>query len=288
MSDQQNKVDSNEAREASKSRVTTLDSQLASLNAQPATEAVAEEAPEVSDANKETTDKPKVKLSPAQQRIMELATKRREAEKVADDVRRENDELRSRIKALETLAPSKQSERPGRLNFTDEDQYLEALTDWKIAQREKEQQQARLDIEAQEIETRYYKTVDEAKSRYPDFMDVVGGANIAIPDFFVAAVKESEIGGDLLYYLSKHVDEAKKIKAMRPIQAIKYLDRLERDLLGLDQEVEEKPVAEKTKPEVKRKAPEPISPVQGTKAFQSSGGSSFEEYKARRKAENRR
>ncbi len=280
MSDQENKVDAKDAREASMSRVTTHDSLLASIaTAQPASEAASTKKEE-SQESKEGT--PKVKQS-AQERIAELANKRRDAEKKADETRRENDELRARIKALETAAPAVQQEdKPKRINFASEDDYIEALTDWKaqkaVINREQQQQQARFASEEAESSAKYMKTVDEAKSRYDDFSDIVGAARIAIPQHIAMAIKDSEIGGDLTYYLAKHQDEVKKLLEMNPVKAVKYIDRLERDLLA----DEKSDVVEQVKPEAKKRAPEPITPVKGTSVSSDSSAKNFDEYRSRR------
>lgn len=284
-------VDSNEAREASKSRVTTQDTILASLAAaEPASEATTEG--KTSEVKQEKSEDDKLKVKQAKQdRIQELANKRREAVIEAENAKRENEELRARIKALETSAPAVQpSDRPSRLNFSTEEQYLEALTDWKtdkrIAEREKQQREARLAAEVQEVEAHYMKTVANAKERYSDFNEVVSkAAHIAVQDSVVAAIKDSDIGGDITYYLAKHSDEAKKLLAMTPVKAVKYIDRLERDLLGLD---DDDVVPEKAKPEAKRKAPEPITPVRGTSVIPNTPAKDYEEYRARRKAEMQR
>lgn len=290
MDDQQIKVDSTDARQASMSRVVTQDDVLASLvdTAEPALEATTEESSEV-DKQESKDDKPKGKQS-AQERIIELANKRREAEKLAENAQRENSELKARLKALEAKAPEiQQDDRPIRGRFIDEDEYIEALTDWKVTKavvaQEQRKQQARQQAELQIIDESYTKTVESAKAKYDDFVEVVGAANFNVPDFIVMALKESQLGGDLTYYLSKHRDEADKLLSMRPVQALKYLDRLERDLLADD---DEKPVAEIVKPKVQKKAPEPISPVRGQAAVDPGQAKDFSEYKARRLAEKRK
>jgi hypothetical protein len=286
MSDQENRVDSNDAREASKSRVVTQDTLFNQIaTAQPASEAASEKKEETQD---EREEKPKVKQSP-QDRIQELANKRREAEKKADDARRENEELRARIKALEAAVPNlQQDEKPKRINFANEEEYIEALTDWKaqkaVIEGEQKKQQARFEAEEQERDSNYMDSVENAKARYDDFEKVVSAARIAIPPHIALAIKESEIGGDLTYYLAKHQDEIKRLIDMRPIKAVKYLDRLERDLLS---DAEDQ-AADLVKPEAKKKAPEPITPVKGTSVLPSSPAKSFDEYKARRKAQMRR
>jgi hypothetical protein len=288
MDDQTSKVDSTDARQASMSRVVTQDEILANLVAEkPALEAAPEKESEVEQESKE--EKPKVKQT-AQERIIELANKRRDAEKLVENTKRENDELKARLKALEATAPVvQQDDRPNRSQYLNEDQYIEALTDWKVTkavvEQEQRKQQARLAAEMQEIDVRYTKSVDSAKSKYDDFVDVVSAATTDVPPFLEMALKESDIGGELVYYLSKHEDEAKKLIAMRPVQAVKYLDRLERDLL---EPAEGDIAVAAVKPKVQKKAPEPITPIRGQAAVEPGQAKDFAEYRARRKAEQRR
>ncbi len=285
MSDPKPQVEiTQEAREASMSRVVTQDQVLANLvAAEPAPEAPSE----VLEDKQEPETKPKVKQS-AQERIIELAKKRKEAEKAANETKRENEDLRARIAALEANAPTiKQLDKPKRDHFVNEEDFIEAIADWKIAERETQQQQARLAIEFQDIEERFTQTVEAAKDRYSDYADVVGKSKIKVPDFLIMALKESPIGGDLAYYLAKHPDEAAKVIGLRPVQALKYLNRLEDDILAPEDSQSEKlSEVASVKPAEKRRAPEPISPVKGL-AVTPGTARSFEEYRAQRKAQRR-
>lgn len=283
MSDQQNKVESDDARKAFMAGIINPD---AALQAAAAGQAI--EAPDVQTSEKaEEKGEGKVKKT-AQERIIELAHQRKEAEQREKDARRENDELRSRLKALEaSVKPIEIPQEPKRHDFATEEAYINALTDHKvdrrIAEREEAQRQARQAAEMQEIDNGYLKTVKVAKAKYEDFSEVVDAAKDPIPPFMIMAIKESPVGGDLTYYLAKFPDETKKVINMRPVQALKYLVQLERELT--EPEVASDAI---TKPSNK-KAPEPITPVRGLSlADMSSPARNFEEYKARRMAEKRR
>ena len=267
------------------SRVTTHETLLASL----ASAEGASEPAEKSDPDKqEVSDAPKGKKSP-QERIIELAGKRKEAEAKADAERRRADELEERLRALESVraAPVEQADKPSRQNFSTEDEYIEALADWKaseaIAKREQQQRGAKLKAEAEAIDGAFNARLEVATKEIDDFKEVVGAATVEIPDFMVMAIKESEQGPMLVYYLAQHPDEAKRIASMRPVQALKQLLQIERGLSD-DEPAAPTPSAS---PERKR-APEPITPVKGSSTPNPGKPKSFDEYKARRKAEQGR
>jgi hypothetical protein len=284
MSDQQNTVESVDARKAFMAGIISPANAQETTPAEPATE-----APEAKAAEKvEEKGEGKTKKTP-QERIVELAHQRKEAVQREQDAKRENEELRSRLKALEaSVKPIEVPTEPKRYDFASEEAYINALTDFKvdkrIAEREESQRQAKQAAEMQEIDTAYLRTVKAATARYPDFRELVSEARDVIPPFMVMAIKESEVGGDLTYYLAKFPDETKKLLGMRPVQALKYLTQLERELIEPEEEIS----AEKVKPSTK-KAPEPITPVRGTNlADMSSPAKNFEEYKARRIQTKRR
>lgn len=285
MNDPQTKVDDVDAREVSKARVTTLENLLPKTAEEPASEVVAEATGDKVD------DKPKVKKSP-QERIQELANFRREAEREAADARRENEELRARIKALEIVVPAITVEvKPERHDYASETDFIEAYTDWKtkkvLADREREQQQAKLQATSEEIKRSYDKTAEVARLKFDDFDTVIGNARTAVPEVISMAIMDSPVGGELTYYLAKNENELRKLVDVvmvdkRPIQALRKLAQLERELMADD---EESDTTEKEgKPQVKKKAPEPINPVSGTNALQATTAKSFEEYRALRKA----
>lgn len=279
-----NKADSTDAREASMSRVVTQETLLASLK--PA-EATLEPA-----SDKTPTDKPegesKPKAKTAQERVLQVIDQRNKAEAEAEAAKREAADLRARIEALEAAksAPIEQSDKPQRSKFAAEDDYIEAMADWRadqrIAERERQKVEAQAKAEAEAIDSAFATRVKKAQAEITDFDEVVGAANVNIPDFLVMAIKESESGPLLTYYLAKNQDEARRIAAMRPVQAIKAMDKIERELMADEPES----VPEVSTPKTKR-APEPITPVRGTTTPNPGPAKSFAEYRERRKAEKR-
>lgn len=278
-------ADNADARNASMSRVVTHETLMASLQPEkPASEAESEKAPEV---KPEGEEKPKAKT--AQERVLQALKRKEEAEAKAEAATREAAELRARVEALEASksVQIEQSDKPQRHQFATDEEFIEAVADWRadqrIAERERQKQEAQLKAEAEAIDTAFITKVKKAAAEIEDFEEVVSAATVNIPDFLVMAIKESDSGPLLTYYLAKNQDEARRIAAMRPIQAIKALDKIERDLMA--DEPESKP--EVSTPKTKR-APDPITPVRGASTPNPGPAKSFDEYKARRIAEQRK
>lgn len=280
MNDQENKVDT-QVGDTTKARVETHESILAQLtaNADPAQQ---------DDLKHESKDGDKSqKKQTAQERISELAKERREAVAKANERDVENQELKREIERLKSgPAPIERQDRPQRNKFSSQDEFEDALGEYHakkiLAEREEQSRQAKLAAEMKQIDDTYEKSISRAQSKYDDFAEVVSAASVSVPDFIVMAIKENENGGDITYYLSKHLDEAKEIFAMRPVKAMEQILALGREFGKSDQPTIEKKVAEK------KKAPEPINPVSGSADVNSSGSKDFASYKARRMAEKRK
>lgn len=284
MTDTTQVADSPDARQASMSRVVTQETILSSM----ATDKAAQEPSDKTSEPAKPDEAEKPKKQTPQERIHELASKRREAEANAAAEKRRADELEARLMALEAgkAAPIEQANKPVRESYASDDEFIEALGDWKadqaIIRREQQQQEARLKAESEAIDTAFAARVDKTVKDIPDFAEVVGAANVQIPDFLVMAIKESEQGPLLTYYLAQHQEEARKIAAMRPVQALKQLMQIEAGLVA-----DAGPESSVSQPKTKR-APEPITPVKGTTTPNPAPAKDFAEYRARRKAEQKR
>jgi hypothetical protein len=278
-----------DAREASMSRVQTQDTILASLAPKKAASEPADGKPDAEKDKDEGDQKPK---KGAQERIQELAAKRREAEEKAEAAEQRAQDLEARLQALSAHAkPLEAGDRPLRSQYATEDEYIESLTDYKakqaIAKREQEEAQARIEAEEAEIVSQWEKRQDKVMKSLPDYADVVGKSEAQVPGHVHRAILESDQGPQIAYYLALHPAEAKRIAQMKPIAAIKRIAALERDLSDIDAEDKpgkaDEPVKEPPKPQ-RSKAPEPIEPVKSTPSA-SGSTTDYEEYKRRRQAQ---
>jgi chromosome segregation ATPase len=183
-----------DARQASMSRVQTQETILASLAPQAPASGATDGKPE-GEAVKDEGET-KAKKTP-QERIQELANKRREAEAKADAAERKAAELEARLQSLQAQAkPLEVDARPMRSQFTTEDDYVEALSDWKtkkaIAEREQQQAQARVEAEEAELASQWTKRQEVVMKQIPDYAEVLGKSEISIPNHIHRALVESE------------------------------------------------------------------------------------------------
>ena len=147
------------------------------------------------------------------------------------------------------------SGRPAREKFADDESYVDALTDWKITQKlgpmqakmAEQQQQSRQDVE-------WDAKLAVAKKEYADFDDVLADAQeVPVSQAMAQAIKGSNMGADLVYFLGKDPEYASKIARMDPVSAIREIGRIE-SYIEYDKT--------NKKPAVKvSKAPAPIKPV---------------------------
>ncbi len=192
-----------------------------------------------------------------------------------------------------TAKPLEAKAKPLRSQFATDDDYIEALSNFKaneaIAVREQQQAAARIEAEQAEIAGEWSKRQETAMKNLPDYADVIGKSAVDVPSHVHQAILESEQGPEIAYYLALHPSEAKRITAMKPIAAIKRIAALERDLAELEHE-EIPPEVEKTTTAVqKSKAPPPIEPVRSVAAAASASSSAdFESYRRKRQAEQRK
>lgn len=281
-------ADTTDAREASMSRVQTQDSLLAKLAPQKAAQVPAEgEQPDAETDKEEGDSKPESKTD----RFHKLIARRKDAEAKAEAAERKAAQMEAELLALKAQAkPMAEEARPVRSAFANDDDYTDAVAEWKarrvLAQREQEQAQARAEAEQAEIAQAWSKRQDRVMKDIPDYADVLGKSEVAIPAHIHQVLLESDQGPQIAYYLALHPEEAKRIAQMKPLAAVKRIASLERDLSDIEAE-EEQPVKkdkeEPAKPQ-KSKAPPPIDAVKSVPASGSSPMNSYEEYKRRRLA----
>lgn len=151
------------------------------------------------------------------------------------------------------------SDKPKAENFDSHEEYVEALTDWKLEQREKAKEaKAQQEQIKKQHETQIQTFQDKVKSfaeKHDDFQDLMEEVNdipmsIAVQEGIVS----SEFGPELMYELAKNRSEYERICKLAPIAAARELGKIEARL--------SKAAESETKPEIKvPKAPKPMTPV---------------------------
>lgn len=124
---------------------------------------------------------------------------------------------------------------PDPMNFDDYSDYMRAMARYEAAVtiqntvRQAEQQRtAKTQQERQlALVANMQRQVALASEKYDDFDEVVRNPDLSINDSMVELIAESDVGGELAYYLGKNPEEAAKVAALSPLQAAKAIARIE-------------------------------------------------------------
>ena len=162
-------------------------------------------------------------------------------------------------------APAKPAEAPGKpklQDFQTLEAYQEALTDWKIdqreAQRRAEAQMAEARTAEQKLQAAWSSSESAARTAHADYDEVIQSvAAPAGPGVMAArqAMLEDEAGAEILYYLGTHPDELHRIAQLPQASAAREIGRLSAALSPSS------PVADKPKPKIVSGAPRPPAPL---------------------------
>lgn len=204
------------------------------------------------DDEQDTGEKPKGKGG-FQHKIDKLTREKYAAEAAAEELRRQ---LADKEKPAAKPAESKPEGKPVAESFDSYEEYVEALTDWKLEQKEQSRQQSEAQRKAAEerkaVGDAWQGRLKEARTRYADF-DATVDADVPVSAAMQQALLDSEQGADLAYWLGKNPTEAERIAKLAPFAAARELGRIE---AGLTRETP----AQNPKPKTSA-APAPIKPV---------------------------
>lgn len=155
------------------------------------------------------------------------------------------------------------SKKPKADDFDTHEEYVEALTDWKLEQKEVERERLAKEKSAKDD---YQKQVESFQSKvkdfekdHDDFQDVMSEVDdIPLSFSLQDAILTSDIGPAIMYELAKNREELERISALGPVQAAREIGKIEARLSS----IQKQETAQKTK--TKTKAPPPISPLSGS------------------------
>ena len=171
------------------------------------------------------------------------------------DALREAEYWKGKVSGVET-PPAREVQpfgKPTPESFTTVEEYVDALTDWKLQTRDAEV--AEVNARTQREQT-YNKTVsdfqpqlEKARVKYEDYDEVVNQ-----PIFTPAvstALLDSEYGAEIAYYLGTHLTEATRLNGLPPLRMLREMGKMEVRF------------ASTTQPKHVSAAPSPITPVKG-------------------------
>ena len=230
---------------------------------------------------------PPVELTPEQEAEKDKAEEERKrktgsqrAREKAMRLELENQALRDALARGTQKAPEPEPVRPqaadGRPDpedpkFKSYEDYLDALTDWKVESRLR-QVEAHKAQQAQ-VET-FHTKLQAAHEAHPDLADLLDDlqdAGVPPPtETMQKAIQASESGADLLYHLAKNPSEVKRIGALPPVAQAMELGVL---LGQMKAHAGHKPNETKQT----TKAPAPVTPLRGS-GMPAVPKSRFEEF----------
>lgn len=175
--------------------------------------------------------------------------------------------------------------RPDPNDFDSQIDYIDALTEWKLEQREKKQSEKQIEQqrqnEAQKKVDSFQKSLSEFKKIQPDFDEVLAEASdLEVSPIVQDLIIESEHAARLVYELAKNQELAIKLNSLNAIQIAKELGKIEAKFADSSNETKQIKVS---------KAPPPLTPVtpKTSKVNKSPEEMDYQEYKLWRAKQNK-
>jgi len=147
--------------------------------------------------------------------------------------------------------------RPDPDSYDDYNQYVEALTDYKVEVKrrewDREEHQKTQSATQQQRQAKLQDGINRGYEKYDDFEDVALDPSVPITPMVTDILADSEMPADVAYYLGKNRPEAVKISRMTPTAAAREIAKIEMKLTATP--ADPKPTKKTTS------APPPINPV---------------------------
>lgn len=228
----------------------TTDEAAASETTEEVEGAEPSETVEETEEETEQTEQPPKKENAVQKRIDQITKEKHEARAEAEYWKKvATGEIKPQepVQEQPTVHPDG---KPQVEQFDSYEDFVEALTDWKADQREKQKEQA---TRAKTIAEQNATRIEQARTTHEDFDEAVSNLNgIMVPPVTIEAIQESELSAEVFYYLGKNVAEAKKLQGMSIPAQLREIGRIEEKLSTKPVEKETKRVSS---------APVPLNPV---------------------------
>lgn len=157
-----------------------------------------------------------------EKRIGELTYNWRQAERERDYWREFATKLAPQPQGAPAQQQAQASTKPQRANFASDEDYIEAVAEWKSEQKLSEwDRKRREEAERQENERRQQtvaKTFSEreakARAKYEDYQEVAYSDDNPISELMAKVIYASEVGPEIAYFLGKNPDKGLQIAQM--------------------------------------------------------------------------
>jgi hypothetical protein len=267
--------------------------QKAAANSEPAeTEEEEGDELEASEDATEESDKPKKKSGGFQRKISKMTARQRALEAEIEQLRAQAANRGTDQQKQDAKVESKVEVegKPSPDAFETHAEYVEALTDWKLEQRESkakaEAERSKLMSEQEKVQKNHFERVKAFAEKHEDFQEVLESVDDIAPSTgLVHLLTTSADGPALMYELCKNREEYARIAQLSYGEMAFELGQIKARLSSKASEL---------KPEPKKltSAPKPIGPVGGSKGTVAKSISdpdlSFSDYEKLRRAQMKR
>jgi hypothetical protein len=229
--------------------------------AESASESETDEEAEQEEQEQAEEEQPK-KKGGFQRRIDRLT---REKAELADRLSRIEQDLAQRAakpadeKREEPKQPAANDGKPTPENFKTWEEYTEALTDWKLDQREKakkaDEEKRTSEEQRKAAQSRWNEQVEKGRDEFDDFDEVVVQSKRPASAVVQQFILKSDVGYRVAHELGRDAGLLDKINRLDPIDAVRELSKIEAKHTAAQKAPEEKPKV--------TKAPKPVKPVTG-------------------------
>lgn len=144
--------------------------------------------------------------------------------------------------------PAQQDGKPTMAQFANVEDYVEAVADWKLQEREQATQRQQQEKQVETIKTKATSVMEEAE-KIPGF-DREAFDSLPLSDAATWAILDSNVAAKLIAHLTSNPQEAQRIHTLSPVRQAAEIGKLEAKLASA--------------PKVS-KAPAPINPIGGSK-----------------------
>lgn len=226
-------------------------------------DAISKADEQIQEATPETTaeeqEEQHQKKSGFEKRVSKLNAKISNAEREAEYWKQEA--LRHNQQPVAVPTPQVPQEKPTFAQYNDIEKYTDAMTEWKLAQRDIQVAQQRAQEQQMTTLQTYNKRAADFATANPDFHDVLADADDVqcAPEIHQSCL-DSEVGPAIAYYLALNQDEITRINALPPHRRLIELGKLEDKLTTKKDSNTGKTVVVKAT----KAAPAPVKAVTGS------------------------
>ena len=205
--------------------------------------------------------KPESEETAASEQVPEKSYTQAEMDEIVAKVKTQEHRKRENLKRKlgepqQQARTEKTPDEPKRESYPDYESYIEARAEWKavaavdrqIAKDREERAAASQKADGERVQKEFTDRLAKARDKYPEVDEAIEALGSRVSSAVGHAIKESDVGPELIVYLHKNPDEFDDLANLTPTAAIRAIGRLEAKLAA-------------SKPEPPKSPSRPINPV---------------------------